>query len=116
MAQNYQQAIAWFKKAAHQGDAGAQNSLGTMYKNGQGMAQNYQQALMWFQKAANQGSAAAQFNLGAMYYQGQGMAQDYQQAKVWWQKVLAQPDTANNTEAKAVARAGLQQLEAMGIH
>ena len=50
-----------------------------------------------------------------MYANGKGVAKDYQQAKAWWQKVLAQPDTADNAEAKVAARAGLQQLRNMGI-
>ena len=86
-----------------------------MYYYGQGVAQNYQQALAWYQKAANQGFADAQNNLGVMYANGKGVAKDYQQAKAWWQKVLAQPDTADNAEAKVAALAGLQQLRNMGI-
>lgn len=86
-----------------------------MYENSQGVAQNYQQAFAWYQKAANQGFADAQNNLGVMYANGKGVAKDYQQAKAWWQKVLAQPDTADNAEAKVAARAGLQQLRNMGI-
>ena len=84
-------------------------------KKGQGIAQNYQQALAWYQKAANQGVAQAQNNLGAMYANGLGVAKNYQQAKAWWQKVLAQPDTEENTEPKALARDNLQKLREIGI-
>ena len=51
-----------------------------------------------------------------MYYNGLGVAQDDQQAKAWWQKVLAQPDTPDNVEAKAAARAGLEALKNIGAH
>ena len=115
IAQDYQQARAWWQKAANQGLANAQYNLGMMYENSQGVAQNYQQAFAWYQKAANQGFADAQNNLGVMYDNGKGVAKDYQQAKAWWQKVLAQPDTADNAQAKAAARAGLQQLNARGV-
>ncbi|WP_369589052.1 tetratricopeptide repeat protein [Kingella oralis] len=115
IAQDYQQARAWWQKAANQGYAAAQYNLGMMYIKGRGVAQNYQQAFAWCQKAANQGFADAQNNLGVMYANGKGVAKDYQQAKAWWQKVLAQPDTADNAEAKVAARAGLQQLRNMGI-
>ena len=113
--QNYQLAKVWFEKAANQGDVKAQYNLGSMYENGQGVAQNYQQAAKWYQKAATQGYAMAQNNLGAIYANGQGVAKNYQQAKAWWQKVLAQPDTADNAEAKALARENLQKLRTMGI-
>nr|WP_314228397.1 tetratricopeptide repeat protein [uncultured Kingella sp.] len=115
VARNDKQALAWLQKAAQHGHIKAQNNLGMMYANGWGVAQDDKQAVAWFQKAANQGLAAAQNNLGTMYAHGRGVAQDYQQAKAWWQKVLAQPDTADNAEAKVAARAGLQQLRNMGI-
>ena len=115
VVQSYQQAMAWFQKAANHGDAAGQHNLGEMYEKGQGIAQNYQQALAWYQKAANQGVAQVQNNLGAMYANGLGVAKNYQQAKAWWQKVLAQPDTEENTEPKALARDNLQKLREIGI-
>ncbi|MCE9951345.1 sel1 repeat family protein, partial [Aeromonas allosaccharophila] len=71
-------AIEWFEKAAEQGFAMAQYSLGVMYSQGQGVTQDDQQAVNWFAKAAAQGNAKAQYNLGVMYRQGQGVTQDYQ--------------------------------------
>ena len=50
-----------------------------------------------------------------MYANGLGVAKNYQQAKAWWQKVLAQPDTEENTEPKALARDNLQKLREIGI-
>ena len=76
VAQDYAQAVAWFRKVADQGNAGAQFNLGFMYANGQGVAQDYAQAVSWYRKAADQGNAGAQFNLGFMYAKGQGVAQD----------------------------------------
>ena len=115
IAQDYQQARAWWQKAANQGYAAAQYNLGMMYIKGRGVAQNYQQAFAWCQKAANQGYALAQNNLGTMYYYGQGVAQRILRPSPQRQTVLAQPDTADNAEAKVAARAGLQQLRNMGI-
>ena len=54
VAKNYQQAVAWYQKAANQGYAKAQNNLGTMYANGQGVAQDYQQAKALWQKVLAQ--------------------------------------------------------------
>jgi hypothetical protein len=112
-----EQAVFWYKKAAQQGDIGAQFTLGWMYDTGLGVTRDEKQAVMWYQKAANQGHAMSQYNLGWMYHQGRGtaIAQNFQQAKAWYQKVLAQPDTEENDEAKALARENLQKLESMGI-
>ena len=45
--------MKWNRKAAEQGDAGAQYNLGVMYDNGQGVPQNYAQTHMWFNFAAS---------------------------------------------------------------
>jgi TPR repeat protein len=73
----------WFQKAANQGNAGAQNSLGVAYMDGQGVTQDYTQALAWLRKGAEQGDAMAQYNLGSMYSTGRGVSQDYVEAHKW---------------------------------
>jgi S1-C subfamily serine protease len=55
--QNYQNAIGWYRKAAEQGLASAQNSLGDMYYNGRGVPQDYMRAYMWFNLAASSSNA-----------------------------------------------------------
>ena len=44
---DYKQAVYWLRKAAEQGYAKGQNSLGVMYAKGQGVTQDYKQAVMW---------------------------------------------------------------------
>lgn len=61
------------RKAADQGNANAQNSLGVMYYKGQGVAQGYAECVRWCRKAADQGCADAQINLGSMYSHGEGV-------------------------------------------
>lgn len=63
VAQNYSEAMKWFRKAVEQGLDVAQNSLGIMYGNGQGVVQNYAEARKWFRLAADQGNADARKNL-----------------------------------------------------
>ncbi|MFZ2168120.1 MAG: tetratricopeptide repeat protein, partial [Methylococcaceae bacterium] len=53
--QDYNQAVAWYRKAAEQGHAKAQFNLGVMYKKGQGVPQDYAQAYMWLNLAAAKG-------------------------------------------------------------
>ena len=82
--QNYNQAFNIFKKLAEQGDAAAQNELGYMYENGEGVRQDDAQAVAWYRKAAEQGDAQAAYNIGVRYYNGQGVRQNYSTAKEWF--------------------------------
>jgi len=80
VAQDYNEAVRWYRKAANQGDAIAQYNYGAMYDNGEGVAQDYTEAAQWYRKAADQDHANAQCNLGLMYSKGEGVAQDYNEA------------------------------------
>jgi TPR repeat protein len=39
--QDFAEAVKWFRKAAEQGDAEAQNNLGAIYAQGQGVQRDY---------------------------------------------------------------------------
>ena len=64
------EAVKWFRKAAEQGHAGAQNELGLIYQNGEGVPQDYAEAVKWFRMAAEQGNAYAQNELDQMKAKG----------------------------------------------
>ena len=76
VAQDYSEAVRYFRKAADQGFANAQFNLGNSYRNGDGVAQDCSEAARWYRKAADQGDADAQLSLGALYYFGNGISQD----------------------------------------
>ena len=59
-----QEQITEWRRAAAQGDAGAQYNLGVAYDHGEGVSQNYAEALKRYRIAADQGDAGAQYNLG----------------------------------------------------
>ena len=80
---DYAQAVQWYRRAAEQGKAEAQNNLGEMYYKGEGVRQDYKQAVQWFRNAAEQGVDEAQFYLGIMYYKGHGVRQDLALAQEW---------------------------------
>jgi hypothetical protein len=63
-AQDYAQAVEWYRKAAEQNHFPAQFNLGMMYALGHGVARDAVQSRMWLGKAAQQGDAGAQFHLG----------------------------------------------------
>lgn len=101
-ADNFKSAVEYYRKAAEQNYAAAQNSLGYAYANGQGVPVDGQQALAWYRKAADQGLAAAQNNLGAMYAKGQGVQQDAQQAAAWFGKAAKQGLLSAQTNLAAI--------------
>lgn len=77
------------QKLAESGNAEAQEILGTMYLNGEGVPGDVTQAVEWFRKAADQGNASSQYNLGLFYLMGMGVPQDYVQAHVMFNSSAA---------------------------
>jgi TPR repeat protein len=86
VAQNFQQAADWYRKAAEAGDTEAQAKLALMYEAGRGVPQDSEQAAHWFAKAAQAGDVWAQEALGLMYSDGRGVQQNYIQASHWFTK------------------------------
>lgn len=72
------------RKAAELGGTLAQNNLGRMYYNGDGVAQDYIEAAKWYRMAAERGNSYAQYYFGLMHVQGRGVPQDYVQAHLWF--------------------------------
>ena len=89
---DYSQAENWYRKAAEQGFAPAQNNLGLMYDNGSypQVPIDHSEAEIWYRKAAEQGFAEAQFHLGRLYYKGNVVPEDYSKAEAWYRKAAAQ--------------------------
>jgi TPR repeat protein len=87
---DYETALFELQPLADQGNVDAQNILGIMYFEGQGVPQDYAEALQWRRLAAEQRNAHAQYNLGFMYNKGQGVPQDYAEALEWYRLAAAQ--------------------------
>jgi hypothetical protein len=64
-------ALKWIQKAAEQGYARAQYSLGWHYMTGQGVQKDDRQSCHWYRLAAEQGELRAQTNLALCYEDGQ---------------------------------------------
>ena len=109
MPQDYAQAVAWYRKAADQGNASAQYNLGNAYGLGQGVPQDYAQAAAWYRKAAEQGHADAQFNLGAAYGIGEGVPEDYVESHKWL-NLAASRASAEKQKQFVETRDGVAQL------
>lgn len=82
----YRQAAYWYRKAAKQGDAGAQYCLGMCYYGALGVKLNEAEAVKWFRMAAEQGEPDAQKALGDMYYCGHGVKANDAEALDWYRK------------------------------
>jgi TPR repeat protein len=63
LAKDSVKAVEFFLKAALQGNADAQNNLGSMYVLGEGVEQNNSEAKKWYTKSAAQGHTDAKINL-----------------------------------------------------
>ena len=79
------------RRAAEMGIAEAQNKLGWMYLNGDGVERDFAKALEWNLKAAEQGNAFAQNRLGNTYCFGYGgIERNYVKAVEWYRKAAEQ--------------------------
>ena len=88
------EAVKWYRLAAEQGFAAAQNNLGVTYANGEGVPQDDAEAVRWYRLAAGQGHANAQGALGAMYALGRGVLKDSVRAHMWLNIAGANGDEA----------------------
>jgi uncharacterized protein len=84
--------IAWYSRAAEQGDPEAQLALSGWYLTGaEGvLPQSDQEAFLWAQKAAEKGLAKADFAVGYYLENGIGTASDIQEAKKWYFRAAQQ--------------------------
>ncbi len=80
---DFSEAFRLYRQLAEEGDVMAQNSLGWMYANGEGVVEDDAEAVHWYRKAAEQGFAASFQALGLMYSRGEGVPQNDVQAYAW---------------------------------
>ena len=78
------------KKAAEQGHADAQFTIGVMYARGEGAPEDDVEAERWYRQAAEQGHVDAQYNLGVMYDNGEGVPEDDAEAVRWYRQAAEQ--------------------------
>jgi len=90
VAQDVNEASAWYKKAAATGDAAAAAQLGVLYDKGRGVTVDYAEAIKWYKAAAEKGSSQAQYNLGILTYYGVGTEKNREQGKEWIRQAAEQ--------------------------
>jgi hypothetical protein len=101
---NDAEAVAWYRKAADQGDVYAMNGLGVHLFQGTGVARNEAEAMQWFRKAADKGFAPAQIHLAILYENGWGgVNQDLQKARELLLQAANSPVPEVASQAKEMA-------------
>jgi TPR repeat protein len=95
-AGDFKTVLAEWVPLAEMGHVIAQNNLGVMYANGNGVLENDKAAVEWLTLAAEQGYADSQLYLGFKYEHGSGIAKDYKAAVKWYTKAAKQ----GNAEAQ----------------
>lgn len=114
----YAEAINKYRKIVKQGNAVAQQLLGSLYMKGQGVEQDFTRAVYWFQKAADQDEAIAQYYLGILYIKGNGIGQDISRAVYWLHKSAEQGDALAQYQLgnMYLSGKGVEQKYFMAVH
>jgi TPR repeat protein len=97
-ANNDPAAFCWMHASAIQGNAGAQDLVARMLRDGIGAAKNYPAAFSWAQKSAEQGYASGEETLADMYNRGLGTPRDPVRAKQLLAQANAQEAAKPHTE------------------
>jgi localization factor PodJL len=86
LPQDFEQAAAWYQRAAERGFAPAQYRLATLLERGLGVSSDPASARTWYLRAAEQGHAKAMHNVAVLSIGGDRGAPDYGSAVDWFTK------------------------------
>jgi len=98
---NYLNIVNDVKIKAEEGVPEAQELLGIMNRNGQGMEKNLQEAAVWLTKASSADRPEALHQLGMMYFEGQGIEQSTEISLKWLKIATLLLGADNSTDADA---------------
>lgn len=84
--QDYTEAARWYREAADQGIAEAQNNLGLMYAQGLGVPRDARHAAELWKQAADNNYSLAQYNLALAVFRGEGVTRDERVAVIWFER------------------------------
>jgi TPR repeat protein len=97
-------AVAWFRRAAEQGERIAQYNLAVMLVKGEGIEADPEEALKWYLQAAQQGVPEAQIAVGDFYAGGRVVAVDHDEARRWFEKAASQSHDAAQPRLAALTQ------------
>mmetsp|Transcript_16992 Transcript_16992/g.41725 ORF Transcript_16992/g.41725 Transcript_16992/m.41725 type:complete len:381 (-) Transcript_16992:179-1321(-) len=96
---NLQIAVAWYRRAAEQGDSHAQHRLARFYEFGEGLQKDEHLAASWYRRAAKQGNLRSMGRLARIYEEGSCRIRDAKQARLWL-NVLNRMKPISSTDAQ----------------
>ncbi len=85
-SQAYDQALAWYHKAAEAGSATGMYNVAKAYEKGYGVTADFAKALTYYLAAAKAGHGPSQSIMAHAYERGNGVARDPQQSRMWYLK------------------------------
>jgi localization factor PodJL len=86
VAQDLEQAVFWYMRAAEGGLAPAQYRLASIYEKGTGVRRNPGSAQEWYRRAAQAGNAKAMHNLAVLFAEGAAGKPNLTAASAWFRK------------------------------
>ena len=100
LAIDAKRSIAWYTKAAQQGESEAELALSGWYLTGFEtlLVQSNKEAYLWARKAADKGLAKAEYAVGYFLEHGIGVDQNLEEARRWYLRAAGQGNT------RAIAR------------
>jgi len=113
---DYESAYQLLYPLAVEGNATAQESIGTMLCEGLGVGMDEIQAVSWYQKSADQGYATAQYALGAMYVNGRGVEKDVPKGLSLFAKAAQQGLVIAQQDAYALSFKEAQEGNVVASH
>jgi len=120
--ENDKEAFYWFEKAAKQGLAQAQCSLGMIYAVGNSFVKpNPQESIKWFELSAAQNEVEAIYSLGVSYQNGIGVKVNEQKFLEYYKKAAdlghetAQSNYANYFLSKVLEKNGTEADKATAL-
>ena len=98
-------AAQWFRRAAEHGLSSAQNTLGVLLGNGDGVKKNFDEALSWLKRAFHAGELYAAHNIAITYRQ----IGDLRIAVKWFQK------SVDSGDGDALVQLGIHHYWGKGV-
>lgn len=95
VAQDWGEALLWFRLAAEQGMDRAQHNLAVLHERGRGIEIDMREAARWYERAAAQGYGPSQYNLAAAHARGIDGAPDMVRAIAWFERAAETLPQAN---------------------
>ena len=102
--------MAWLRRAAEGGHAGARSELSQDYYDGtRGLKKDWEQSSHWAHLAAEEEDSGAQIELFFAYFYGEGVREDRDKAMYWLHKAL------RNGDVVAEANLGRMYFDGKGL-